>query len=303
MSKLKYFDISWFSSVDGPGTRVVLFLLGCNLRCPWCHSPHSWEVSSPLMFFESYCQYCGKCEEICPNAVHKISNNHHYIDRNKCNKCGACIEVCPSSNAAEWSTSALGFSGKEMEVEELYRLLKPQLDLLKCIGGLTVTGGDPLVQSKNLSELLKLCSADDIHIAIETSATLNEKHIEELVPFVNHWLIGLRPSRTDRVEDWKQLLKNIKLLAAYNPNQITIRTPIIPEYTNTQIAYDMIIEVMQVNGLKSIEILPYNPYSESYYKALGMEFPLAGTQLPSKEELIRIKNTFSSVGIKARIVD
>lgn len=303
MNKLKYFDISWFSNVDGPGTRVVLFLSRCNLRCPWCHSPHSWETSSPLLFFESRCQKCGKCVDTCPNGVHKILNGVHYIDRSQCNKCNACIENCPSSDISKWSASALGFAGKEMEVGELYEQLKPQLDLLKNIGGLTVSGGDPLVQSNALAELLKVCTADGIHTTVETSATLNKRHIEELLPYVNHWLIGLRPSHTDRVEDWKQLIMNIELLAAYNPNQITIRTPIIPGYTNTQIAYDMIIEVMRANGIKSIEILPYNPFSESYYNAMGLEYPLKGTQPPSKEEIIEIKSVFTSAGLKAKIVD
>ncbi|NOU18013.1 MAG: glycyl-radical enzyme activating protein [Bacteroidales bacterium] len=302
MNILKYFDISWFSSVDGPGTRVVLYLLGCNLRCPWCHSPHSWETSSPLLYFESRCTKCGCCVDICPNGVHEVSNGIHLVNHSQCNQCGACIEICPSSDINKWNTSALGFAGKDIEVSELYQLLKPQLDLLKGIGGLTVSGGDPLVQSKALVELLKICSADGIHTTVETSATLNKKHIEELMPYVNHWLIGLRPSRTDKVEDWKQLLSNIELLAAHNPDQITIRTPIIPGYTNTQIAYDMIIEVMRSNRIKSIEILPYNPYSENYYKAMGIEYPLKGTQVPSKEELIGVKDNFTSAGIKAKIV-
>lgn len=241
--------------------------------------------------------------EVCPNGVHEISNGVHYIDRSKCHKCGLCIENCPSSDINKWSISALGFVGVEMGVEELYEMLKPQLNLLKQIGGLTVSGGDPLVQSKALADLLKLCKADGIHTTIETSATLCEKRIEELIPFVNHWLIGLRPSRADRVEDWKQLLKNIALLAAHNPNQITIRTPIIPRYTDMQITYDMIIEVMHANGLKSIEILPYNPYSESYYKAMGIEYPLKDAQPPSKEEIVRIKGVFTSAGLKAKIVD
>lgn len=303
MNILKYFDISWFSSVDGPGTRVVLFLSGCNLRCPWCHSPHSWETSSPLLYFESRCTKCGDCVDICPNGVHEVSNGIHLVNRNQCNRCGACIEICPLSDINKWNASALGFAGKDIEVGELYQLLKPQLDLLKHIGGLTVSGGDPLVQSKALAELLKICSADGVHTTVETSATLSKRHIEELLPYVNHWLVGLRPSRADKVENWKQLLSNIELLAGHDPDQITIRTPIIPGYTNTQIAYDMIIEVMRTNGIKSIEILPYNPYSENYYIAMGIEYPLKGTQMPSKDELVSIKGIFTSAGIKAKIVE
>lgn len=303
MNRLKYFDISWLSSYDGPGTRAVLYLLGCHLRCAWCHSPHSWEISSPLFFFESRCQQCGKCIDSCPNGVHKISNGIHLLDRNHCTKCGKCIESCPSSDLNRWNASALGFAGTEMEVGELYQLLKPQLELLKDIGGITISGGDPLLQSKALAELLKLCKDGGFHTAVETSATLNKKHFTDLLPYVDRWLIGLRPNHTDKIEDRKQLLENIELLAAHNPNQITIRTPIVPRYTNTQATYDMILEVMLSNGIQSIEILPYNPYSENYYKAMSLKFSLGGTQSPNPEEMMQIKSVFTSAGIDARIVN
>lgn len=303
MSKIHYFDIAWFSSVDGPGTRVVLFLSGCNLRCPWCHSPHSWKTTSPLLFFESRCRNCGKCAEACPAGVHKFLNGLHHIDRSPCNRCGACIENCPSSAMNKWSTGALGFAGKETEVGELFALLKPQLDLLKHIGGLTVSGGDPLIQSKALAELLKICSAEGIHTTVETSATLNQSHIEELRPYVGHWLIGLRPSPADKEEDRKQLLKNIELLAAYDPDRISIRMPVIPGYTNTSSTYETIIEVMHANGIKSIEILPYNPYSESYYNAMGLEYTLKGTPSPGEEEMTGIKDIFASAGLNATIIN
>ncbi len=303
MKKLKYFDISWFSSVDGPGTRVVLYLSGCHLRCPWCHSPHSWEISSPLFFFESCCHKCGICVDTCPNHVHSILNGTHLLDRSNCIKCGICIENCPSSDINKWNSGALGFAGKTTEVSELYQLLKPQLELLKEIGGLTVSGGDPLLQSEALSELLEICVKEGIHTTVETSATLGKTHIQDLLPFVDNWLIGMRPYKADKSEDRKQLLENIDYLANHNPKSITIRTPIIPGYTDTQSTYDTIIETMQNNNLDSIEILPYNPYSENYYKAMGLNFSLTGTQPPDNEKMEQIRSVFTSAGINAKIVN
>ena len=137
---LKYFDISWFSSVDGPGTRVVLFLQGCHLRCPWCHSPQSWNTTSPLFFFENRCTLCGACVAACPNNVHSITGGKHFLDRGLCDRCGACIESCPVSRADRWNSGALGFPGSELEVQDLFRLLEPQLEMLRDIGGLTLSG-------------------------------------------------------------------------------------------------------------------------------------------------------------------
>ncbi|MBI9034004.1 MAG: glycyl-radical enzyme activating protein [Bacteroidales bacterium] len=300
--KLRYFDISWISSVDGPGTRVVLYLQGCHLRCSWCHSPQSWKIESPLLFFENRCQSCGNCVEVCSNRVHHISDGIHSLDRNNCNQCGACIKSCPVSDVNKWNTGALGFAGKEMDVNELYQLLKPQLDLLKSIGGITISGGDPLLQSIALRELLKLCKQDDIHITVETSASLDKSHIEVLLPYVDHWLIGLRPSFIDKENDWEQVLKNVTFLAVSNSKKITIRTPIIPGYTNTEECHDKIKEVMLANEIQSIEILPFNPFSENYYKAMGILFPLEGVRFTEGNEMNQIKNFFISAGIKATVV-
>ena len=302
MSKLKYFDISWISSVDGPGTRVVLFLQGCHLRCPWCHSPHSWKTESSLLFFESRCQLCGSCEDICPNNVHSISNGIHLVDRSKCNKCGLCVESCPVSDVNKWNSGALGFTGNEMEVSELYELLKPQLDIFKSIGGLTISGGEPLLQSEALIELLKICSQEGVHTTVETSATLDKKQIEPLLPLVDHWLIGLRPSSVDKSQDWNRFLENITILAEHNSKNITIRTPIISGYTNTENCYELIKEIMLANKIQSIEILPSNPYAGSYYTALGLKFPMEGIPLPDEKEVKQFKAFFDASGLEAKIV-
>lgn len=303
MTELNYFDIAWFSTVDGPGTRVVLYLSGCNLRCPWCHSPHSWNNTSPLLYFENTCLLCGACVDTCAQNVHSILENKHIIDRSKCIQCKACIETCPSSDTKSWSTSTLGFAGMQIEVNELYKVLKPQLSLLKKIGGLTISGGDPILQSKSLAYLLERCSQDNIHTTVETSASSDKANIQELMPYVNHWLIGLRPSLIDREEDWKQVKENLQILAKKNPENITIRTPIIPGYTNTLECYSRIKNIMVFNKITMLEILPFNPYSGNYYKALGKDYILNSAKSISNSELKRAKDYFSNNGIKVKIVN
>lgn len=302
MKTLKYFDISWNSSVDGPGMRVVLYLMGCHLRCPWCHSPHSWKTSSSLLYFESHCRLCGACVDACSYNVHAISDREHILDRTNCIQCGVCIENCPSSNVNSWNTGALGFAGCDMDITKLYELLKPQLELLKNIGGITISGGDPILQSESLVDFLKMCSQEGFHTTVETSATLKKSNIEVLLPFVDHWLIGLRPSIIDKAEDWGQILENVDFLATQSTDNITIRTPIIPGYTNTKECYNKIIDVMLINRIKSIEILPYNPYSDNYYKALGMKYPLDGISLVNDIELNQIKDYFLEQEINAKII-
>lgn len=303
MDKIKYFDISWLSSVDGQGARVVLFLSGCHLRCSWCHSPHSWSTKPTLLYFETHCQNCQNCLKSCPNEVHQFVENIHTLNRKNCSGCGKCINQCPSSQRGKWSTSALGIAYHELKVEELYKLLTPQLKLLKSIGGITISGGDPLLQSDSLSDLLKLCREDDIHTAIETSATLELNRIKKLLPFVDHWLIGVRPSKIDKSGNWDNLLENLKYLAKVNTQNITIRTPIIPEYTDSKETCDLIIDVMKSNSLKNIELLPFNPYSENYYSALGLSFPIKNIKPPEKIKVEEIKKKFLLNDINAKILN
>lgn len=305
---LKYFDISWFSSKDGPGTRTVLFLQGCHLRCPWCHSPQSWEESSPLMFFKNRCLFCGACAGACPNNVHSINDHKHRIDRTSCKRCGTCIQKCPISGGTKWNTGALGLSGIKIKTHELFELLKPQLELLKKIGGLTISGGEPLLQFKALANLLTMCKKEGFHTAVETSASTARKNIESIIALVDQWLIGLRLTSVKNnsiqtIGNWDIIYDNLEFLAAQNSSKITIRTPIIPGYTDKMECIQKVSEIMKITKISSIEILPYNILANNYYQALGILFPLEDIAPLNKPDLISIRNYFAAQGFKIKIVD
>lgn len=304
---LNYFDISWFSSKDGPGTRVVLFLQGCHQCCPWCHSPQSWELGSPLLFFASRCQLCGACVLACPHAVHSIVGHQHQLDRSRCNGCGQCIKACPVSRGGKWNTNALGRTGIAIEPGELFQLLKPQLELLKDIGGLTVSGGEPLLQYHRLAQLLTLCKQARFHTAIETSAALPRRHFQALIDVVDHWLFGIRPIHMDRgrietIGSWELILSNLEFLAARNSQNITVRAPIIPGYTDKIPCFQELSHIMARLHLRDIEILPFNPMASLYYEALGIPFPMQQTLPPDNASVNHIVEIFASRGFSVKIV-
>lgn len=181
---LHYFGISWLSVSDGPGIRIVLYLRGCMLRCPWCHSPHSWDFNPSLLFFESRCLYCGGCQSVCPNGVHCIRNGKHHVNRSLCKLCGRCVESCPTVLSRNSLAGALALPSFSADPMELFRKLRPQLDLLKRIGGLTIGGGEPLLQYKPLRLLLQSCAAENFHSTVETSGSVPRRSFEELVDTV-----------------------------------------------------------------------------------------------------------------------
>ncbi len=304
---MRYYNISWNSMVDGPGIRVVLYLQGCKLQCPWCHSPHSQDQMPTLLFFESRCVLCGACEAACPHNVHHIKNGNHYIRRSLCQQCGRCALACPTSSSKYSMAGALTLPAFCTEPVNLFLRLHPQLDLLKRIGGLTVCGGEPLLQYQPLRGLLYMCTEQGIHTAVETSGSLPKDHFEALIDVVDCWLFGLRPVPEDscppgQVADMKRVKENLQFLCSQDAKKIIIRTPIIPGFTDAPQELSAIAALMHANKLTTIELLPYNPHTDHFYKAMGKKNPLPGVQRPSDTELTGIRNYFTGHGFEARII-
>ena len=304
---LVYGDIAWASRTDGPGTRVVLYLRGCGLQCPWCHSPHLQEMGSDLLFFEERCSRCGACVAACPHGVHRIDGGRHHVDRSRCRRCGRCVAVCPTVTPGVPLSGALALPVLKAAPEDLFRRLRPQLELLRRIGGLTVCGGEPLVQARALRRLLELCRARGIHVAVETSGAVSRRRFALLVDVVDCWLYGLRPMGEEvcdplAVGDFDRVRRNLAFLAGRPGTRVIVRTPVVPGTTDGRESLSTIADVMVANGLSELELLPLNPHSSHYYRAMGRPYPLGDVVPPSDTELSQVSAYFGSRGLQARIV-
>jgi len=277
------------------------------LRCPWCHSPHSWDLDPTLLFFKDRCLYCGVCEAVCPNGVHVLSNGEHFINRSLCRKCGLCVEACPTVVSRNSLAGALALPLFSSEPSELFRELRPQLDLLKRIGGLTISGGEPLLQYKPLRVLLQSCAAENFHSAVETSGSVPRRNFEELIDVVDCWLFGLRPVQEDSrstgtTANFETVIRNLEFLSSQVGEKIIIRTPIIPGFTNNSRCFSSVAEHMRGCGLSTIELLPFNAHSSHYYEASGMKYPLDGNCKFEKEDVSTAYDYFVIQGFDVKIV-
>lgn len=297
---IRYFDIAWLSHCDGPGHRVVLFLQGCHLRCPWCHSPHSHTLEAPLLFFPTRCLQCGRCEQVCPQSVHYISTKGHDLCRENCRSCGKCVDTCPVSNRERMS-GALVLPTKQITVAALWNLLYPQADLLRNIGGITVSGGEALLQLEALKQLLLLCKKAGIHTAVETSGTLPTRYLTEVVELVDCWLFGLRPTPLYVPPNDDLIGDNLAFLAKANTH-IIIRTPVIADITDLPEALERIALQMQTNQLTEIQLLPFHCGTTHYYDAAGITCPIGCEAIPSTERLDTVRDYFQHNGFMARII-
>ena len=155
------FDINRYAIHDGPGIRTIVFFKGCPIRCRWCANPESQKTALELVHLSNACILCGRCMQACPQDAIRVSDTHHLLDRTACTLCGKCIEICPCE--------ALQMMGRPVSVEALYAEVAADRAFWEGSGGgVTLSGGEPLIQHRFVKAFLERCRADYVHTAIES---------------------------------------------------------------------------------------------------------------------------------------
>lgn len=258
------FDVQRFSIHDGPGIRTTVFLKGCTLRCLWCHNPESQKREPELGFFSHKCTMCGACKKVCEKAFER-----------GCVRCGKCAEVCP--------TGARELFGKERSGEEVFSVIKRDKEYyLTSGGGVTVSGGEPLLQADFCAEILRLCKEAGIHTAVETAGNVPWENFLKVLPFCDLFLYDVKVMDEDKHReltgsDNKLILANAEKLRALKKD-ILFRTPVVPGYND-----DQMDKIAAFCG-KNHELLAYHEIGKSKYQALGREYTVV-TRPPSMEEM------------------
>lgn len=273
------FGFAPLSEVDGPGKRAVLFFQGCNSHCEWCHSPHSQLQRSPLLFFEERCTLCGLCVKTCPNGVHRITDGIHTLSREYCIQCGACIDSCPLSSC-EKDSGALHLPSKIISVDSLYHQIKIYFPLCD---GITLSGGEALIQLEASEQILKYCKADNIPTAVETSGTLKEQNYKTVLPLVDTWLFGFRIiTKEGEKPNAEKIAATLELLKSRKDAAIIPRIPMIPRIFDQKHILTTIIELLKEYHLNQVWLNPWNTSYDVYYTASGI--PLNYT-VPQKQQI------------------
>ena len=288
MKKGYIFDIQRFSINDGPGIRTTVFFKGCPLNCLWCHNPESKSKNAEIFFDSEKCAGCGACEAVCPERCHKISAAAsedgaaaHSFDRERCNGCGRCADACVYG--------ALEAVGRCVSVNEvLEEVKKDTIFYENSGGGMTLSGGEPMLQADFAIELLREAKAAGLHTCIETCGFGNSEKYLEMLSLVDIFLYDYKESDTDKHKSYTGvsndlILKNLEMLSEKGAH-IVLRCPIIPSLNDRPEHLRAIAEVAnRYSGIKEINVEPYHPLGAGKAKRLGKEYVLEELPFTEKE--------------------
>lgn len=278
-------DIKRFAVHDGPGIRTTVFFKGCSLKCLWCHNPEGISRLPQLAYYPDKCLHCMSCG-ICPHGAHVLENSHIFL-RENCQNCGDCQSVCLGD--------ALHFYGRRYTVEKLLpQLLEDKAFYENSGGGVTLSGGECLLQADFCAELLKALKAQGIHTAVDTCGFVNRESLDKVIPHTDLFLYDLKAmdeALHTRLTGQSNglILENLRYLDSLGKN-IHIRIPFVPGCNDDQMPA-MAQFVKTLSHVSQVDVLAYHNYAGSKYEALGMENTLPPT-LPTPEQIAEAQSLF-----------
>lgn len=295
----KIFNIQRYSIHDGPGIRTTVFLKGCPLKCFWCHNPEGINFESEIQILDFRCLHCGLCIEECPNNARSFSEGKIIISKDKCTHCLRCVEVCPNL--------ATELIGNEVSVKEVLSIVEQDIPFYKrSNGGVTFSGGEPLMQVEFLKNCLMECIKKNIHTAVDTSGCVEGYKLREILPFVNIFLYDIKTLDDNKHKNAtgfgnKIILDNLKMLLK-NEARIHLRIPIIPTFNDSVEDIDKIAEfILDLEGIEIIEILPFHQLGSGKYKNLQKFYKAANYNIIDRERLEELLKPFSKKGINYKV--
>jgi len=265
-------DIQRFCIQDGPGIRTTVFFMGCNLSCNWCQNPETRISGRQLMFDKSKCIYCYNCIDVCTEKCINKKPLSIKINRFKCSVCGKCAEIC--------LTKALEICGKLYSVKEVFKeVFRDEVFYKKSTGGVTLSGGEPMLRPLFCAELLKMCRERGINTVMETAGCVSWSAFELILDYVDLFLYDLKTLNNNEhklkigVEN-TLILENIKKLSNLNKN-IIARIPLITGFNDNLKSFRKILNFIKNNtNIEIIHLLPFHQLGSSKYELLGLDYEM-----------------------------
>jgi pyruvate formate lyase activating enzyme len=288
------FKIQRFSLHDGPGIRTTVFLKGCPLRCGWCCNPESQHGGLDVFFYKRLCISCGTCMAVCTEGA--IGNGYE-IDRMRCTRCGLCAEAC--------LVGAKEIAGRKMSVTDVMRIVvRDKVFYDNSGGGVTLCGGEPLIQKNFVLELLDALRENHIASAMETSACTPAALTEiarrcDLVLF-DLKTLDERKGKDVLGFDVQEAVCSLRRILDAGA-RVTLRYAVIPGFNDSENDIDAFIRLVRLLPIQDVNLLPFHRLGDGKYTALGKTYEYADVVTVNKEELADLSRRFAGAGIKVSV--
>jgi len=308
------FDIRRYSINDGPGIRITIFIKGCPLKCAWCHNPESQSPEVQKLYTASKCIGAQDCIEVCPNDALRLTSEGIVTDYEACKLCGLCAEACPSK--------AIEMSGKLYGVNQLMEIIeRERVHIDQSGGGVTFSGGEPLMHPEFLIEMLKACGEKGLHRAVDTCGFASTETLLKVAKYTDLFLYDLKIMDPAQHKKWtgvdnRLILKNLKVLAEIGA-KINIRIPLIGNVnTDVQEISKMAEFISGLNwknrGLLAcpvgrdtatpmVNLLPYHNIAIGKYSKLGLVYDSSVMLEPLEGEILKAVEIFTSFNLNVEI--
>lgn len=304
--KANIFNVQKYNVYDGPGIRTLVFFKGCPLRCKWCANPEGMERKQQVMLKRNLCVDCGACVPVCPVGIHSIAKEDlkHKINRNiDCIGCRKCENVC--------TMSALSIIGEEKTISELLSIIKEDKMFYQTSGGgVTLGGGEVMMQPEAATNLLMACKHDGINTAIETCGYTKLESLLNIAEFTDLFLYDIKHIDPERHLELtgvrnERILENLQELLHRRYN-VKVRMPLLKGINDGQDEIERTIKFLtpfrEYKNFKGIDLLPYHKMGVNKYNQLDKVYPIEGEPGLNEEELIRIEGWIKKFDFPVKVI-
>jgi len=301
-------NIQRYTIHDGPGIRTTVFLKGCPLTCWWCHNPESQSPSRELVVVETRCVRCGRCRKVCP--VKQLPPEDLPVDGVDpagravraapvaCTLCGACVDACP--------TEAIQMFGREMSVADVMNeVRRDRIFYDDSGGGVTISGGEPLMQPTFLKALLSACRDEYLRTAVDTSGFGDRDQLLEIAELTDLFLYDLKLADPEKHVTYtgvpnEKIIENLRLLGEVHGN-IWVRIPIVPGINDSPEEMDALAGIiLQIKSVQQVNLLAYHETAAHKFERLGRPYRVGRISAPTEEHMNNLVERMCRLGLSAR---